>query len=368
MTLIEISNLSARLQDLSPYFYHHANYFDFNLLLRKILKTEALCACVVTMLVSKDLKRKRKVFWVEGFLLLCLGILLVYLTDVMFAFGEVKTMNDLFIIFDEINFVVESQLGKGSFISIFDGERVDTVFPDHKIVEDNYQVIMEEFLNLQESYTVPDMMKVEETQKHFSCSYFKDADGQSMKAYRCSVPSQWKALQLMMCNADVPKTASLMPKTMALIRSCGRVTAAQIGVLMPNTVLPWHRGFHKQHLRYHLGLSIPEPEKYFMRVIRNDYNRTKSYADTLRDTAQEDIIERHWKEGEGFVLDDMMLHMVENTGNHPRIVLILDIKRKLPFLSYVLDRIMMYAVQKHEIFPLFLANAEPHPILMKSDE
>lgn len=303
--------------------------------------------------------RSRKSYFLEWCILLCLGILLLFFVDIMIGISDLNHYTDAFRIFDEVNIIVENQLGAKGRISIYEGNQVASVFPDHKILEDHYKTILEEFYNVQESFLVPDMMEIEGTQAAISCTYYKDVDGNHQKEYGCGHRRQWKALQISSFYTDVPRTSRLMPKTVTLLKNCRRVVSAQISVLMPNTLLPWHRGFHKQHLRYHLGLSIPQPNMARMRIIHNDYNRSISFNDAALNAKDEDIKEKRWEEGVGFLLDDLMLHMVENVGDRPRVVLIVDVQRNLPVFSYVLDFMLIFVLRRHPFFFEYLYGSEP---------
>lgn len=300
--------------------------------------------------------RVTKSYAIEICLLTCLGVLFFFYLDIILGISDLNHITDAFRIFDEVNDVVEKQLGDKGRICIYEGLQVKDVFPDHKILEDHYKVILEEFHDVQMSFLVPDMMEIEGTQSSISCSYNKNKHG---RRYDCGVRSHWKALQISSFHTDVPKTSRLMPKTVSLLKNCRRVVSAQISVLMPNTVLPWHRGFHKQHLRYHLALSIPQPDKAVMKLLRNDYNRSIPFQMAAQNAHKEDIIEKRWSEGEGFLLDDLMLHMVENTGDLPRVVLIVDVQRSLPLLSYVLDFMLVFVLRRHPFFFEFLHGSEP---------
>jgi Aspartyl/Asparaginyl beta-hydroxylase len=303
--------------------------------------------------------RSSKSYTIEICLIICLGVISLFFLDIILGISDLNHYTDAFTIFDEVNNVVELQLGDRGRICIYEGLQVNDVFPDHKILEDHYKVILEEFYNVQESFVVPDMMEIEGTQSAISCTYNKDSDGNQGKSYGCGVRSQWKALQISSFYTDVPKTSRLMPKTVSLLNNCRRVVSAQISVLMPNTVLPWHRGFHKQHLRYHLALSIPQPDKAVMKLLRNDFNRSIPFYVAAQNAHEEDIVEKRWSEGEGFLLDDLMLHMVENTGDLPRVVLIVDVQRSLPLLSYMLDFMLIFVLRRHPFFFEYLSGSEP---------
>lgn len=311
--------------------------------------------------------RGSKSYAIEICLVICLGIISLFFLDIILGISDLNHYTDAFKIFDEVNNVVEQQLGDRGRICIYEGLQVKDVFPDHKILEDHYKVILEEFYNVQESFVVPDMMEIEETQSSISCTYNNDSSGDQRKNYGCGVRSQWKALQISSFYTDVPKTSRLMPKTVSLLRNCRRVVSAQISVLMPNTILPWHRGFHKQHLRYHLALSIPQPDKAVMKLLRNDFNRSIPFYEAARNAREEDIVEKRWSEGEGFLLDDLMLHMVENTGDLPRVVLIVDVQRSLPALSYVLDFMLIFVLRRHPFFFEYLYGSEPPSKIPKDD-
>lgn len=71
------------------------------------------------------------------------------------------------------------------------------------------------------------------------------------------------------------------------------------------------------------------------------------------------ILSSKRSQGEGFLLDDLMLHMVENTGDLPRVALIVDVQRSLLVLSYMLEIMLIFILRRHP-FPFeYIYGSEP---------
>jgi len=162
-------------------------------------------------------------------------------------------------------------------------------FPDHSILERNWKVIQEEYKEVLRKYgeTIPDFKYIDPSQK------------------RIIERGQWKVFMLRIMGKDQVNGKDC-PETMKLLAQCKGVRNAHFSISYPNTSLAPHVGPYYGVYRYHLGIIVPEPEKY--ELIVNG-------------------IKKNWVEGEGFMFDDTHLHSASNNGTKPRIVLFLDIER-----------------------------------------
>lgn len=137
----------------------------------------------------------------------------------------------------------------------------------------------------------------------------------------------WKAFMLKSHRFLEPNCARA-PRTTELLRGVRGLYTAFFSILEPNQTIPPHWGYWKGFLRYHLAVIVPNDNAD--RACRLRVNAS------VEDNARHDVslIDRgesyFWKEGRGVMFDDTFLHDAHNLSNHVRVVLWLDIRRKLP--------------------------------------
>jgi len=102
------------------------------------------------------------------------------------------------------------------------------------------------------------------------------------------------------------------------------VSNAFLSILDPHVNIPEHTGYYRGYLRYHLGYKIPKGA--FISVDGQKYE---------------------WTEGKGVMFDDMYPHYVENDTNYTRIVLYIDILRKLPAPLHYINTLYIYLISNH---------------------
>jgi beta-hydroxylase len=137
----------------------------------------------------------------------------------------------------------------------------------------------------------------------------------------------WKAFMFKSHRFIEPNCARA-PRTAELLRGIPRLYTAFFSILEPNQTIPPHWGYWKGFLRYHLAVIVPN----------NNADRTCRLRlnASAEDNARHDLslIERgesyFWKEGRGVMFDDTFLHDAYNHSNGVRVVLWLDVRRKLP--------------------------------------
>jgi aspartyl/asparaginyl beta-hydroxylase (cupin superfamily) len=143
----------------------------------------------------------------------------------------------------------------------------------------------------------------------------------------------WKALMLK-SHRFIEENCALAPRTAALLQGIPGLYTAFFSVLEGGQYITPHWGYWKGFLRYHLGVLIPnnnEDLSCWLRVNADNQDNSK------RDT---NLIERgqtyHWKEGEGVMFDDTFLHDAKNGSDQVRVILWLDLRRKMPaYLSAI---------------------------------
>ncbi|HXX67838.1 MAG TPA: aspartyl/asparaginyl beta-hydroxylase domain-containing protein [Polyangiaceae bacterium] len=137
----------------------------------------------------------------------------------------------------------------------------------------------------------------------------------------------WKAF-MFKSHRFIAENCALAPRTAELLRGIPGLYTAFFSVLEGHQYITPHWGYWKGFLRYHLGVIIPN----------NNADRAcwlRVNADP-QDNARHDkaLIERgekyYWHEGEGVMFDDTFLHDANNGSDEVRVVLWLDIRRKMP--------------------------------------
>ena len=139
---------------------------------------------------------------------------------------------------------------------------------------------------------------------------------------------KWKSF-LFKSGEFIESNCNLCPKTAAILRQIPDMDTAFFSVLDPQQYVTPHWGYYKGFVRYHLGVLIPNDNR-----DRNCYLRVNDdpVANSTRDeTAIENGEVYYWKNGEGIVFDDNYLHDAANDSDQVRVVLWLDLRRKLPF-------------------------------------
>ena len=153
----------------------------------------------------------------------------------------------------------------------------------------------------------------------------------------------------------VEQNCELCPKTAALLRTIPGVYTAFFSVLDPRQYVTPHWGYYKGFMRYHLGVVIPNDNvdhKCFLRVNgdRDD--------NALRDQS---LVEKgetyYWKNGEGILFDDNYLHDAENGSDEVRVILWLDVRRKMPFYLQPLNMLILALVHRDESVKQIRQNA-----------
>jgi beta-hydroxylase len=137
----------------------------------------------------------------------------------------------------------------------------------------------------------------------------------------------WKAF-MFKSHRFIEENCARAPRTAALLRDVPGLYTAFFSVLEGDQYITPHWGYWKGFLRYHLGVIIPknnEDEACWLRINTS-----------AEDNAKHDLglIERgekyYWKEGQGVMFDDTCLHDAKNGSHDVRVILWLDIRRKMP--------------------------------------
>jgi len=122
----------------------------------------------------------------------------------------------------------------------------------------------------------------------------------------------WKIYPLYAFDVWVTNNCKSLPTLTKFIQSTPNIKLAILSKLSPGMKLVPHRGWGKHSnnvLRAHYGLNVPENKCYI--GVSDDNREEKQYH----------------KNDDWIVFDDSKNHMAENTSDHDRIVLIIDMER-----------------------------------------
>jgi aspartyl/asparaginyl beta-hydroxylase (cupin superfamily) len=210
-------------------------------------------------------------------------------------------------------------------------------YPALKTLEDNHETIQKECLTLIESKE--------------KLTDIKELGGAYTKKGIHVI--KWKSF-MFKSGEFIDSNCALCPKTAALLREIPEMETAFFSVLDPHQYVTPHWGYYKGFLRYHLGVLIPNDNanrECYLRV--NDDIEANATRD---ESAIEDGEVYFWKNGEGIVFDDNYLHDAANDSNQVRVVLWLDMRRKLPFYVRWFNTLVIHLIHSDESVKKIRAN------------
>lgn len=155
--------------------------------------------------------------------------------------------------------------------------------------------------------------------------------------------AQWTTL-MFKSGQFIEENCALAPRTAAILRQIPRVYTAFFSVLEPHQHIAPHYGYYKGFLRYHMGVLIPRNNVDETCWIRVNANQADNDADdkTLIENG-----ERYcWHDGEGVMLDDTFMHEAANESDEVRVILFLDVARRMPWYLEIFNRIVLFVVHR----------------------
>lgn len=173
-------------------------------------------------------------------------------------------------------------------------------FPESALFEEHWEKIRDELMKYHLKHYIPRLHEIDNKQKGISFDH----------------GPAWRSILLKAHGAWFDKNCKAFPFTNMLLRHSKNISTAMFSILEPGVEIPPHRGKFKGVLRYHLGLQVPSKGNCYIKVGDETYR---------------------WKEGEGVLFDDIYIHEVKNESDEYRIVLFMDIKRKLPLVLKLPD-------------------------------
>lgn len=140
-----------------------------------------------------------------------------------------------------------------------------------------------------------------------------------------STPKDWNVFMLYLLGYQLDMTQTHCPELLQILKKIPGLMQAFFSILKPGKSIPKHQGPYLGYLRYHLGIEVPEHQP--PKIIVND----KPYQ---------------WKNGEAVMFDDFWPHEVVNHSTEPRVVLIIDVLRPMPFLPQMVNRFITHVIAR----------------------
>jgi aspartyl/asparaginyl beta-hydroxylase (cupin superfamily) len=216
---------------------------------------------------------------------------------------------------------------RGAFRKLPAFERDLREYPELAVLAENYQTIRSECENLIASRVrLPGM---EELTSYTSGGIHQIA---------------WKSF-MFKSGTFIDENCALAPKTAALLCGIPGVYTAFFSVLEPHQHIKAHWGYWKGFVRYHLGVMIPgnnADKKCWIRVNPEAQARGGDRA------AIEQGETYHWHNGEAVLFDDTFLHDAANDTDQVRVVLFLDVARKMPWWLSLLNRLFLWIAHQEK--------------------
>jgi ornithine lipid ester-linked acyl 2-hydroxylase len=210
-------------------------------------------------------------------------------------------------------------------------------YPELAVLAENYQIIRAECEQLMQSrLRIPGM--------------------EDLTRYTASGIHQiaWKTF-MFKSGKFIDENCALAPKTAALLRTIPGVYTAFFSVLEPRQHIKAHWGYWKGFVRYHLGVMIPDNNAAGKCWIRINPQAQERGGDRGAIVQGEKY---YWRDGKAVLFDDTFLHDAANESYQVRVVLFLDVARKMVWPLAVLNRLFLWIAHQDKSVREIRANAK----------
>ena len=120
---------------------------------------------------------------------------------------------------------------------------------------------------------------------------------------------KWKLSSIFVGNNFSKLAEQKLPFLVSLLKKNKNIVSCAISILPAKKAIPIHVGYYKGILRYQIAIKVPKDRNNVFICVNGE-----KYS---------------WTEGKGVLFDDIYPHKVYNNSNEERIVLYMDVKRKL---------------------------------------
>jgi beta-hydroxylase len=163
-------------------------------------------------------------------------------------------------------------------------------FPELKPLRDNWQMIRDEAMRLDED------------------GHIRKSEKRNDIAFGSFFRRGWKRFYLKWYDDFLPSAKELCPKTVEMVSAIPSVNAAMFALLPPRSKLGEHRDPFAGSLRYHLGLMTPNSDD--CRIFIDGQPHA-------------------WRDGQDILFDETYIHSVRNDTDLPRLILFCDVARPI---------------------------------------
>ena len=211
-------------------------------------------------------------------------------------------------------------------------------YPEFQILQENQELIRNEVESLLQHHKT-NIIRLDEIG-----SSFKHKSGKGFQY------PDWKVLFFAAGGQYVPQNMHFIPRTAELVhKHIPHVQNAFISILDPHQYIAPHWGVYKGLVRLHYGIMIPNnnfDEVCFMRVnsdIPDDKNKHNEVKVQKENSIYiQNVTKYYWKENESVMLDDTFLHDVRNDADTERVILIIDVPRKMPWYCSMVNHFFLW--------------------------
>lgn len=165
---------------------------------------------------------------------------------------------------------------------------------------------------------------------------------------------KWKSFVLY-AGQILEDNAKICPRTAEVLAGIPGIYLAFFSILEPEQYITPHWGYYKGLLRYHLGVIIPKnnaDQECWLRI------NTDKADNESRELARVERGEKYyWHNGKGMFFDDTRLHDAANESKEVRVVLWVDVRRKMPWWLDALNRSVLALVVRSSFLAKLRNNA-----------
>jgi aspartyl/asparaginyl beta-hydroxylase (cupin superfamily) len=187
---------------------------------------------------------------------------------------------------------------------------IDHTYPELNEITRNCATIRAEFDRVLQTQNLPEYHDVDPGEKEISRT----------------TANKWSVFMLDILGHKPEANRSLCPQTARILDGIPNLVQAFFSVLAPGKSIPLHEGPFYGYLRYHLALRVPRDNPPC--IIVNSHKHV-------------------WKEGEAVLFDDSWPHEVVNHSQEQRVVLIVDVMRRMPYLPSLVNRFMTRVIARN---------------------
>lgn len=188
---------------------------------------------------------------------------------------------------------------------------INKTYPELNNITKNFAVIRSELDGVLKSQkNLPEYHEVDPGEKDISLTTAK----------------KWSVFMLYILGHKPEANRALCPETSRILDGIPNLVQAFFSVLDPGKSIPAHEGPFYGYLRYHLGLRVPSVNPPSIIVNSQKYT---------------------WKEGEAVLFDDSWTHEVVNHSDDYRVVLIVDVLRRMPYMPTLVNKFVTGVIARN---------------------